>query len=615
MVQIGSGEEILRGCDESQYAAITSPARTLLVIAGAGAGKTRVLTRRIAWRIAIGDAAPPFCLALTFTRRAASELRERLGSLGLPSPVHAGTFHAIALAQLRQRAIDRGRPLPVLVERKSQLLGAILPPWSNRRLSKAPLERRDLLASVAAEIEWAKARLVRPEHYLVEATRYSRTPAIDLEAVAEGYALYETERKRRRLYDFDDLLTTVAELINRDADFAAAQRWKFQHLFVDEFQDANAAQIQLLEAWCGSTRDLFCVGDARQAIYGWNGADPGAIENFKMRYQGGVVLELSTNYRSSAALVRFSQAALPTSTQTQNAAREEGPVPTIHAYASDTDEAIGIAEGIRALYRKNGTFGNCAVLARTNAQLPLIAHALSTIGIPTRRNDADEFLTHPGVRRALELLHGDLDRRRSSAQVFRSWLGDLSLEIDEQVPEDLSAGELGEMVDRAPRELANLEALVLIAREYQELEPLPSADGFQAYLERTLAEEILPATAMAVDLLSFHRAKGLEWPIVFVIGLEEGFVPVSYAKNRAMLAEEKRLLYVALSRAGEELHCSWARQRTFGKKRLSREPSPFLASIGEVQRRLLFEQHVDPALAHLAIAQSRSILRTRPPES
>lgn len=611
MDQIGSVEELLRGCDESQIAAITSPAKTLLVIAGAGAGKTRVLTRRIAWRIADGDASPAFCLALTFTRKAASELRTRLGTLGLPSPVNAGTFHAIALAQLRQRAIDRGRPLPVLVERKSQLLGKVLPQWSNRRLSKVPLERRDLLASVASEIEWAKARLVRPENYLIEATRAARTPAIDLEAVAEGFALYETERKRRRLYDFDDLLTTVTELISRDADFAAMQRWKFQHLFVDEFQDANAAQIQLLDAWCGSTRDLFCVGDARQAIYGWNGADPTAMENFKMRYLGAEVLELSTNYRSGASLVRFARAALPASAGSQTAAREEGPVPTIHAYPSETDEAIGVTERIRELYRKRGTFVNCAVLARTNAQLSLIARALETIGIPTRKSGSDEFLALPVIRRSLELLNGDLDRRRSSPQVFRAWLADLALELDSETPDDAFPGEPGEAVVRAPGELANLEALVLMAREYQELEPLPSPDGFQAYLEQTLAEDVLPATAEAVDLLSFHRAKGLEWSVVFVIGLEDGFVPISHAKNRAMLAEEQRLLYVALSRAEQELHCSWARQRTFGKKSLSREPSPYLAAIREAQRGLLEEQEIDPVLARHAIAQGRSMLRAK----
>ncbi len=615
MDQFGNVEELLAGCDASQIAAITSPAKTLLVIAGAGAGKTRVLTRRIAWRIAEGDATPPFCLALTFTRKAASELRARLAALGLPAPVNAGTFHAIALAQLRQRAIDRGRPLPVLVERKSQLLGAVLPQWSNRRSSKPPLERRDLLASVASEIEWAKARLVQPENYLAEATRAARSPAIDLEAVAEGFALYEKERRRRRLYDFDDLLTTVTQLIDRDADFAATQRWKFQHLFVDEFQDANAAQIQLLEAWSGSTRDLFCVGDARQAIYGWNGADPSAMENFRMRYQGAEVLELSTNYRSSSSLVRFAGAALPVAAPTQKAAREEGPVPTIHAYANESDEAIGVTERIRELCRRNGTFANVAVLARTNAQLPLIARALTTVGIPTRRSGSEEFLALPVIRRSLDLLSGDRDGRRSAPQVFRAWLADISLGLDSSMSEDAIPPEPGETARTGTvrREFADLEALVIMAREYQELEPLPTPEGFQTYLEQTLAEEAIPATAEAVDLLSFHRAKGLEWSTVFVIGLEDGFVPISHAKNRPMLAEEQRLLYVALSRAREELHCSWARQRTFGKRSISREPSPYLVAIQEAQRVLLEEQQVDPALARQAIAQSRSMLQTRSP--
>lgn len=609
MDQRQSTEDLLRGCDASQIAAITSPTKTLLVIAGAGAGKTRVLTRRIAWRVAAEDASPAFSLALTFTRRAASELRVRLGELGLPAPVTAGTFHAIALAQLRQRAIDRGRPLPVLVTRKSQLLGTVLPQWSHRRLSKVPLERRDLLASVAAEIEWAKARLVRPESYLIEATRASRTPLIDLEAVAEGFTLYETERKRRRLYDFDDLLTTVAGLIDRDADFAATQRWKFQHLFVDEFQDANAAQIQLLDAWTGSTRDLFCVGDARQAIYGWNGADPTAMENFKMHYLGGEVLELSTNYRSTASLVRFARAALPNSAGHQSAAREEGPVPTIHAYSDESDEAIGVTERIREFYRERGTFAGCAVLARTNAQLPVFARALATVGIPTRCSGADEFLTLPAIRQTLDLLVKDTDGKRSGTQIFRAWLTDLAIEIDASKPGDTQENGLGAPRERDTRERADLEALHLMAREYRELEPQPSPDGFQTYLEQTLAEDMPPPTTAAVDLLSFHRAKGLEWPVVFVVGLEDGYVPISHAKNRAMLAEEQRLLYVALSRAEQELHCSWARHRTFGKKSVSREPSPYLSAINDVRNGMLEEQRVDPSLAHEAIAKSRSALR------
>lgn len=605
-------EQILRGCDLSQREAITAPAATLLVIAGAGAGKTRVLTRRIAWRIATDGARPGATLALTFTRKAAAELRGRLDELGLPAPVHAGTFHAIALSQLRQRAIDRNRPLPVLIDRKSRLLSAVLPPWSNRRTAKAPLDRHDLLSSVAGEIEWAKARLIPPERYATEAARFGRTPAIDLDAVAEGFALYEKERRRRRLFDFDDLLTTLSDLIHRDPDFGAVQRWKFRHLHVDEFQDANAAQLQLLDAWAGEDRDLFCVGDSRQAIYGWNGADPLAMETFTTRYPGASVLELSTNYRSSAQLVRFAGAALPRSQGVARAARDEGVVPTILSFDNETDEAASVANQIRSIARLRGGYGSCAVLSRTNTQLLVIERALHAAKIPCRRNGTDQFLALFEVKRALDLLHHGGDQRLSGSQRFRAWLSDIDLETEigpdnVEGDEDESASVDGESTD--------LGALVLIAREYFEEEPLPSPDGFQTYLEKRLVEDLLPRTGDGVDLLTFHRAKGLEWPTVFVIGLEDGFVPISHAKTRVALAEEQRLLYVALSRASDELNCSWARQRTFGRRLVKREPSPYLEPIEAMQRILVEEQRIDPETTRQALAKSRALLQSKSPRA
>ena len=606
-------EDVLRGCDPSQRAAITSMDMPLLVVAGAGSGKTRVLTRRIAWRIASGSATPTATLALTFTRKAASELRSRLASFGLASPVTAGTFHAIALAQLRQRALERGRPLPVLVESKARILGPLLPEWGNRRAGRAPLDRRDLISGIASEIEWAKARLIAPEHYATEAARAGRTPPVDLEAAAEGFARYEIERKRRRLYDFDDLLTTLSELIFRDPDFAATQRWRFRHLHVDELQDANAAQIRLLDAWLGDSGDLFCVGDARQAIYGWNGADPSAMDNFAARYAGASVLKLSTNYRSSAQIVRFAGAALPKTQGDAVAAREDGPVPTLTGYACDTDEAIAVAEQIRRLARSRRRFGDCAVLARTNAQLALFERALEAIGIPFRQRGAEQFLARPEIRRALSTLHTGVDRRQSGTRAFQNWLGDLRIEPVDEVEDDEVEPRNGEVGSVAGDERSDLDALALIAEEYADLEPVPSPDGFQSYLDQTLREDLVPATADAVDLLSFHRAKGLEWPIVFVVGLEDGYVPIAHAKTRAALGEEQRLLYVALSRASDELHCSWSRERTFGKRALKREPSPHLEQILATHRRLIEEQRIDPEAARRALRKTRELLRSSDP--
>ena len=612
MDELGDGSHILSGCDASQRAAITSLASPLLIVAGAGSGKTRVLARRIAWRTLNGDATAENTLALTFTRKAARELRDRLDSLGLPSRVAAGTFHGIALAQLRQRALERERPMPRVLESKSPILNAVLPNFANRRQTKSPMDRRDLLSGFAGEIEWAKARMISPDVYATEANLAGRTPIVDLGAIAEGYASYETERKKRRLYDFDDLLTTLAELIARDATFAASQRWKFRHLFVDEFQDANAAQLHLLDAWLGDRPDLFCVGDARQSIYGWNGADPSAMENFSTRYPGSSTLVLSTNYRSTRQLVRFAHAVLPTSTKIADAAREEGPLPTIVSFATDIDESVSIAEQIRQHGLQKGRYGDCAVLARTNAQLALIERALSACGIPYRQAAADQFLQRPTVRRALTMLHSKVDRRQSGAQIFRSWLADITLEPPTDAEADTEFASSGDSESspflESEDDNGDLATLISIAAEYCDLDPAPSPDGFQSHLEQSLRQEFVPQRHNAVDLLSFHRAKGLEWPVVFVVGLESGYVPISRAKTRPALAEEQRLLYVALSRASEEVHCSWARVRTFGKKNLNREPSPYLEELAQLLDELTEERRVDPVRAKQAFAEGRALL-------
>lgn len=607
---------LLRGCDTAQQAAITSEAAPLLVVAGAGSGKTRVLTRRIGWQIANNRAIPGATLALTFTRKAASELRLRLGELGLPAPVTAGTFHGIALAQLRQRALDRDRPLPVLVESKARILGPILPEWRSRTTSRSPLDRRDLLSGIANEIEWAKARLVSPENYLVEATKAGRTPVVDFEAVAEGYTRYEIERKRRRLFDFDDLLSTLSELIARDMDFAATQRWRFRHFFVDELQDANAAQLRLLEAWLGGRDDLFCVGDARQAIYGWNGADPSAMENFTVRYKGATVMELETNYRSTQQLVRFARAALPTAAGSAPAARAEGSVPTITSYANDTDESIGVAEQIRRIGRSRRRWKDTAVLARTNAQLLVIENALLAGGIPFRQGGGDQFLTRPAVRRALQVLHEGSDRRQNGTQIFRNWLNELELDPNFDDPSAVAFDPTEDVPvvanNETAEDAADLDALTTMARDFADLDPVPTPDGFLSYVRHSLRTDPAPAASDAVELLTFHRAKGLEWPVVFVVGIEDGYIPISRAKTRSSLAEEQRLLYVALSRASDELFCSWARERQFGRRLVSREPSPYLVAIEQAQQELLRESQVNPADAKRAIARGRRLLH---PES
>jgi DNA helicase II / ATP-dependent DNA helicase PcrA len=253
-----TADHLLHDLDEAQRRAVTSPARPLAILAPAGSGKTRVLTRRIAWRVETGDADASHVLALTFTRKAAGELRDRLRALGLRDGVAAGTFHGVAYAQLRGRWADEGRPAPELLVRKGRLLDEIV----GRSRGQSQLS----VGQLAAEIEWAKSRLTGPDGYAdaVAAAR-RRTPSPP-RRIANLYRRYEEAKRKARMVDFDDLLRLCSHLIETDADFAAAQRWRQRHLFVDEFQDVNPLQLRLLDAWRGDSYDLCVVGDPQQAI-------------------------------------------------------------------------------------------------------------------------------------------------------------------------------------------------------------------------------------------------------------------------------------------------------------------------------------------------------------
>src|SRR5438309_1664402 len=294
-------DELLHGLNEAQRRAVTTDAAPLCILAGAGSGKTRVLTRRIAWRIANGTADPRHVLALTFTRKAAGELSGRLSALGVRDQVAAGTFHAIAYAQLRRRWADRGERPPTLVDRKVRLLAPLLA--GHRSAAVQP-------ADLATEIEWAKARFVGPAHYEAEAGAAGRKPALPLGVMASLYERYEEEKRRRGVVDFDDLLLLCARALETDETFAASQRWRFRHLFVDEFQDVNPVQFRLLDGWRGDGHDLCVVGDPNQAIFGWNGADPRYLTGFANRYPGAEVVRLDDNYRSSPQILAVADAVL-----------------------------------------------------------------------------------------------------------------------------------------------------------------------------------------------------------------------------------------------------------------------------------------------------------------
>ena len=547
-------DALLGGLDDQQRRAVTTEAAPLAILAGAGAGKTRVLTRRIAWRAATGALEARHVLAVTFTRKAAGELRGRLGRLEVHPAVTAGTIHALALAQLRARSAEQRRDFPALLERKARLLV----PLTGRRGADARVAASEL----ASEIEWAKARGIRPDEYAAAVRTAGRTPPRD--DMAAVYAGYEREKRRRGLVDFDDLLWWCADTLEQDAEFAAAQRWRFRSLFVDEFQDISPAQLRLVRAWLGDRADLCVVGDADQAIYGFGGADPSFLTDFTRQFPAAEVLHLGRNYRSTPEIVDTAEAVLRDgggSRPPRVGVRGSGPRPTVTAYDTEEDEARQVAGRLRDAWGGDRRWSDLAVLYRTNAQSAAFEAAFRAAGIPYRVRGAGAFLDRPEVRAALDALRAAT--RDAPGRSFAEHLVDLDL-VDGS-----ATGERSEHGD----------ALVRLGREYLDAEPGPgSLDGFLAFLTAALRDDA-PDEVDAVELLTFHRAKGLEFHTVFVTGLERGLVPISYADTPPERAEERRLLYVALSRAEEALHCSWARSRTLGLRTVRRSPSPWLEPI------------------------------------
>lgn len=555
-------DQLLHGLTPAQRAAVTATTSPLCILAGAGSGKTSVLTRRIAWRAATGDLDPRHVLSLTFTRKAAGELSQRLRALGLRDSVAAGTFHSVAYAQLRSRWDDRGITPPTLMDRKFAFVMRVLSAFP-RTVSEIPA------IDFIAEIEWAKARMIEPAQYPEAAERAGRRPPTASSIVAEVYARYESQRREQRLVDFDDLLRVCRRDLLADPEFAAAQRWRFQHLFVDEFQDVNPLQQALLEAWRGDRLDLCVVGDPNQAIYSWNGAEPDLLRRFPERFPSAQVLRLTENFRSSPQILGVSNALLSTGGSAVDrggllrATRPEGPVPVVVAHASDRAEAAGIARSVRDHHGPGARWSAQAVLVRTNAQIPLIEEALTAARIPFRVRGSAPLLDQPEIKAALAQL-------RASTGPLADALDDLAHSIDEAEV----AG------DRAAERQANVDALVQLGRDYLAVEAGPTVAGFLAWLASTTRADQPDRHGDAVEVCTFHAAKGLEWPVVHVAGLEVGLSPIVHARTEAAQEEELRLFYVAVTRAERELICSWAQQRRYGSREMSRDRSPYLDIVG-----------------------------------
>jgi len=538
VVRLMDRDAVLRGLDAEQLAAVTCPSNTLAIIAAAGSGKTTVLTRRIAHRIVTGEASAAHTLAMTFTREAAGELRRRLRALDLREPIEAGTFHAISLRLLRDRALARHETAPRVAVDRSRLMRECLTEL-----------RLDVSVSAAlADTDWALARLVPPDRY-EEASRRERRSGIPPSRFVDLAGAYERIKRRRGVVDFDDLLEGVLRAMRTDPTFADVVHWRFRHLYVDEAQDLNPLQHALLEAWRGQRNYLCLVGDPRQAIYGWNGARSTTLTEVEQRTPGVTVVALTTNHRCTPQVVRAGSAALRAGGHDDDTSsdRPDGPPLTFQRFADEHAEADGVVRTVLdALGRHRPS--QVGVLARTNEQLTLLQRALDRAGVRTVR---------AAGRSPLDVTLAEA-YRCAGREPLAEW-ADGALASSDEIRR-----RVGGEVDRylASNEPGGLRMWVESRRPFDDL-AVPENVG--------------------VAIVTFHAAKGREWDAVVVTGVEEGLVPHGSATNAAQRAEEARLLYVAITRASTELTVTAAGER--GGRPVG--PSPWLdavQSVGEVDR-------------------------------
>lgn len=537
--------DLLADLDADQRRAVTTESRLVAVIAGAGSGKTRVLIRRIAYRIATESADPRHTLALTFTREAAGELRRRLRHLGLGQRIEAGTFHSVALGILRQRWTDQGRRFPTIVDDRPRLIAAAL---------NTPNEQLD---DIITELSWASARGITAENYSTVARSRGQQPS-KAARISEAMAAYEREKSSRGVLDLDDLLVRCAREIERDQAFADAIRWRFRHIHVDEAQDLTPIQQRLLAAIrTPTTDDLFIVGDPAQSIYGFNGSDPDLLIQVSDRFPGVEVIRLPVNHRCTPQIVNAGVHVLDFAELGTNlrSSQPDGPLPTLKAYADETEEANGIANAIARGGDHSIRNGRVAVLARTHQHCARIEQALLQAGVEVR---ARGFRGDSSGRRAL-----DHARRVTSPAALRSWAHDV-LDGD-----DASQGPRDET---AP---GTISAQQVAAAALEHLRDQPDGNGTTLAAWLSTTDPFGIQQRGGVEVLTFHAAKGREWEQVWIAAVETGSVPHRSATTREESLEEARLLYVALTRATTECNMSFAERRGGYRRSIS----PFVADL------------------------------------
>ncbi|MER5871081.1 ATP-dependent DNA helicase UvrD2 [Streptomyces sp. NPDC002044] len=565
-------DAVLLGLDPEQREVATTLRGPVCVLAGAGTGKTRAITHRIAYGVHSGQLMPASVLAVTFTNRAAGEMRGRLRGLGAGG-VQARTFHSAALRQLHYfwpKAI--GGDMPRLLERKVQFVAEAA------ARCRVRLDRNEL-RDVTGEIEWAKVTQTVPADYPAAVLKSGREAPRDTAETAQIYAMYEQLKRDRGMIDFEDVLLLTVAILQDRHDIAEQVRAQYQHFVVDEYQDVSPLQQRLLELWLGERDSLCVVGDASQTIYSFTGATPDHLLNFRTRYPQATVVKLVRDYRSTPQVVHLANGLL---NQAKGRAaehrlelvsqREAGPDPVYAEYPDEPAEAEGVARRVRDLVAAGVPAGEIAVLYRINAQSEVYEQALADAGVPYQLRGAERFFERNEVQKAILALRG---AARSGGN---DPLLDDVVELGSQVRAVLSStgwtAEPPAGSGAVRDQWESLAALVRLAEDFARARAGATLADLTVELDERKAAQHAP-TVQGVTLASLHAAKGLEWDAVFLVGLTDGMLPITYAKTDEQVEEERRLLYVGVTRARHHLNLSWALSRAPGG-RASRRPSRFL---------------------------------------
>ena len=547
-------EEILAALDDEQRAVALATRGPVCVIAGAGTGKTRAITHRIAYASAIGAMDPTKILAITFTARAAGEMRTRLRGLGVPT-VAARTIHAAALKQLLffWPSVFGGRT-PDLLTSKTGFLGEAI----NRAGLQGTINvnSRDTLRDIANEIEWAKVSQIGPTDYLTELDNRAAKPRVNAEQVAQVYTAYESIKRQELAMDFEDVLLLTTAMLEEEREVRERVQDQYRYLTVDEYQDISPLQQRLINAWLGNRQEICVVGDPAQTIYSFAGATSSFLTTFTSRFPDAEVIRLTSGYRSTPEITFAANSLLRSATMGQelNAQNDHGDKPAVLAYSDESSEIAGIVSDMTTLLKAGVPPQEIAVLARTNAQLNSLERAMNGAKLPYQVRSTERFFDRPDVREFLKGVRTAsvipteginwLDELRTLAQPFLT----------------------GQSID-------GIAGLLHLARELDE-DTNFTPKTLRSYLREVedRVQQNNPPTMPVITLATLHAAKGLEWERVFLMGANVGLLPLEtngFTLDARMIEEERRLFYVGMTRAKRELRVSYR-----GK------PSPFLAQAG-----------------------------------